>query len=45
MEQVAKFIGRALDSHADAAALQKIHDEVKEFTASFPLYQSRLRKV
>jgi glycine hydroxymethyltransferase len=45
MKQVATFIGRALDSHADAAALSKIHDEVKEFTKSFPLYQSRLRKV
>ncbi|MBL8909630.1 MAG: serine hydroxymethyltransferase [Archangium sp.] len=45
MAHVAKFIGRALDSHADAAALAKIRDEVREFTRSFPLYASRLRKV
>ncbi len=45
MATVAKLIGRAIDSHADAAALAKIRDEVKEFTKGFPLYQSRLRKV
>jgi glycine hydroxymethyltransferase len=45
MAMVAKLIGSALDSHADAAALAKIRDEVREFTKSFPLYQSRLRKV
>ena len=44
MATVAKFIGRALDSHADAAALAKIRDEVKEFTRSFPLYRSRLER-
>jgi glycine hydroxymethyltransferase len=44
MAKVAGFIGKALDSHADMAALHKIRDEVKEFTKSFPLYQSRLEK-
>jgi glycine/serine hydroxymethyltransferase len=44
MAKVAAFIGKALDSHADMAALHKIRDEVKEFTKSFPLYQSRLEK-
>jgi glycine hydroxymethyltransferase len=44
MEHVARFIGRALDAHADEAALGRIHDEVREFTRSFPLYQSKLRK-
>ncbi|MFO0597664.1 MAG: serine hydroxymethyltransferase [Myxococcaceae bacterium] len=45
MATVAKFIGRALDASTDAAALAKIRAEVKEFTSSFPLYASRLRKV
>jgi glycine hydroxymethyltransferase len=45
MANIALFIGRALDGHTDAAALARIRDEVKEFTASFPLYASRLRKV
>jgi glycine hydroxymethyltransferase len=44
MAQVARLIGKALDSHADDAALAKIRDEVREFTKSFPLYQSRLKK-
>lgn len=44
MAKVAAFIGKALDLHADEAALHKIRDEVKEFTKSFPLYQSRLEK-
>ena len=44
MAKVAQFIGKALDQHADPAALRKIRDEVKEFTKSFPLYQSRLEK-
>ncbi len=45
MATVAKFIGRALDASGDAAALAKIKAEVAEFSRSFPLYQSRLRKV
>lgn len=45
MAVVAKLIGKALDAHADPAALTKIRDEVKEFTRAFPLYLSRLRKV
>jgi glycine hydroxymethyltransferase len=45
MATVAKLIGKALDAHADPAALAKIRDEVKEFTSAFPLYLSRLRKV
>lgn len=44
MAKVAAFIGKALDHHADEAVLLKIRDEVKEFTKSFPLYQSRLEK-
>ena len=44
MAKVAGFIGRALDHHADEAALAKIRDEVKDFTRAFPLYQSRLEK-
>ena len=44
MANVAAFIGRALDHHADEAALVRIRDEVREFTKSFPLYQSRLTK-
>jgi glycine hydroxymethyltransferase len=44
MAKVAGFIGKALDHHADDAVLAKIRDEVKEFTKSFPLYQSRLEK-
>ncbi|MDP1821818.1 MAG: serine hydroxymethyltransferase [Archangium sp.] len=44
MAKVAAFIGKALDHHADEAVLSKIRDEVKEFTRSFPLYQSRLEK-
>ena len=44
MAKVAAFIGRALDHHADEAALSKIREEVKQFTGSFPLYQSRLEK-
>jgi glycine hydroxymethyltransferase len=44
MAKVAAFIGRALDHHADEAALQAIRSEVRDFTKSFPLYQSRLAK-
>ncbi|MDP2271908.1 MAG: serine hydroxymethyltransferase [Archangium sp.] len=44
MAKVAAFIGQALDLHADEAALARIRDEVKQFTKSFPLYQSRLEK-
>lgn len=44
MAKVAGFIGKALDHHGDEAVLAKIRDEVKEFTKSFPLYQSRLEK-
>ncbi len=44
MAKVAAFIGKALDHHADEAALAKIRDEVKEFTKSFPLYQARIEK-
>ena len=44
MAKVAQFIGRALDHHADEAALAKIREEVKDFTQAFPLYQSRLEK-
>ncbi len=42
MAQVAKLIGKALDAHADPAALSQIRAEVKQFTKAFPLYQSRL---
>jgi glycine hydroxymethyltransferase len=45
MAKVASFIGRALDHAGDAAALAKVKAEVAEFSRSFPLYQSRLRKV
>jgi glycine hydroxymethyltransferase len=45
MATVARFIGRALDAHAEPAALLKIRDEVKEFMSGFPLYRSRLPKV
>ncbi len=45
MAIVARLIGKAIDAHADTAALAKIRDEVKEFVSAFPLYQSRLRKV
>ncbi len=44
MAKVAAFIGQALDLHADEAALARIRGEVKQFTKSFPLYQSRLEK-
>ena len=44
MAKVAAFIGQALDNHSDEAALAKIRGEVKQFTKSFPLYQSRLEK-
>ncbi|MBL8921679.1 MAG: serine hydroxymethyltransferase [Myxococcaceae bacterium] len=44
MATVAKLIGRALDAAADDAALAKIKGEVTDFTKSFPLYASRLKK-
>jgi glycine hydroxymethyltransferase len=44
MQVIAKLIGRALDAHADPAAIAKIRAEVKELSTSFPLY-SRLHKV
>ncbi len=44
MAVVAKFIGRALDHASDEAALKTVRAEVSEFTRSFPLYASRLKK-
>jgi glycine hydroxymethyltransferase len=37
MQQVAEWINRAVDNHADETELNKIHDEVKEFCKAFPL--------
>jgi glycine hydroxymethyltransferase len=37
MQQVAEWINRAVENHADDSALQKIHGEVKEFCKAFPL--------
>jgi glycine hydroxymethyltransferase len=45
MAVIAKFIGRALDHAANPEHLKKVRGEVREFTQSFPLYRSRLRKV
>lgn len=42
MAQVAKLIGRALDSVSDETALARVRGDVKALTASFPLYRSRL---
>jgi len=44
MAAVAKFIGRALDHASDEAVLNTVRAEVAEFTRSFPLYASRLKK-
>jgi glycine hydroxymethyltransferase len=44
MGTVARFIGRALDSAGDEAALKRLKAEVAEFTRGFPLYRSRLAK-
>jgi glycine hydroxymethyltransferase len=44
MAQVAKFIGKALDHASDDAVLNTVRAEVSEFTKSFPLYASRLKK-
>ena len=44
MAAVAKLIGRALDNATDEAALAKVRGDVKELTAGFPLYASRLKK-
>jgi glycine hydroxymethyltransferase len=45
MAQVAKFIGQALDAKGDVAKLGHVKAQIAEFTRSFPLYASRLRKV
>ena len=45
MAQVAKLIGRALDSAANESELLKVRAEVKAMSQQFPLYASRLRKV
>jgi glycine hydroxymethyltransferase len=37
MQQVAGWINRAVENHADETSLKKIHDEVKEFCKAFPL--------
>lgn len=44
MAMVAKFIGKALDHASDDAVLNTVRAEVSEFTRSFPLYASRLKK-
>ncbi len=45
MAQVAKLIGRVLDSGGDEKALARVHGDVKALAKSFPLYASKLRKV
>ena len=44
MATVAVLIGKALDNASDDAVLTKVRGEVAEFTKSFPLYASRLKK-
>lgn len=44
MARVAVLIGKALDNASDDAVLTKVRGEVAEFTKSFPLYASRLKK-
>ncbi|MER2566623.1 MAG: serine hydroxymethyltransferase [Myxococcaceae bacterium] len=44
MATVATLIGKALDHATDDAVLTKVRGEVAEFTKSFPLYASRLKK-
>ncbi|MBM4778876.1 MAG: serine hydroxymethyltransferase [Archangiaceae bacterium] len=44
MATVATLIGKALDHASDDAVLAKVRGEVAEFTKSFPLYASRLKK-
>ncbi len=44
MATVATLIGKALDHASDDAVLTKVRGEVAEFTKSFPLYASRLKK-
>jgi glycine hydroxymethyltransferase len=41
MAAIAKLIGRVLDAPDDAAAVGKVHAEVKEMCQSFPLYPER----
>ncbi len=45
MAEVAKLIGRSLDHATDDAELARVRGDVKQLTKSFPLYESRLRKV
>jgi glycine hydroxymethyltransferase len=44
MAVVAQFIGKVLDHPSDEAVLNRVRAEVAEFTQSFPLYASRLKK-
>jgi glycine hydroxymethyltransferase len=43
MAKVAQLIGRALDHAADEKGLARVHGEVRELAAQFPLYASRLK--
>ena len=45
MAEVATLIGRSLDHATDDAELARVRGDVKQLTKSFPLYESRLRKV
>lgn len=44
MAVIARLVGRALDAGDDDGALAKVRGEVRELTASFPLYASRLAR-
>jgi glycine hydroxymethyltransferase len=39
MRQVARLIGRVVDSKGDAAVIEQVRKEVDSLTARFPIYQ------
>jgi glycine hydroxymethyltransferase len=43
MAQIASWISRALDAHADSKQLEQIHKEVRALCANFPLYKDHLK--
>jgi glycine hydroxymethyltransferase len=43
MTQIASWISRALDAHADSKQLEQIHKEVRALCAKFPLYKDHLK--
>ena len=44
MKKIAEFIARAVEVRSDQAKLDSLRDEVRDLSASFPLYSHRLVK-